>query len=315
MSTSCCLGIDTSNYKTSVAIVDSEGKIICNLQKYLNVKKGERGLRQSDALFQHVMNLPKLIEEAFSKLPNDCKIECVSVSSRPRPVEGSYMPVFNAGITVGSAIASSHRISLYTFSHQEGHIKAVKHYSKMKDTTRFISFHFSGGTTEALLVDNGKIKIIGGSKDLAYGQVIDRTGVYLGLDFPCGMELDRWPHLDVPKKDNQLPIIKSNDGFVNLSGIETKVKRLIESDAIDEKLLVSMLFDRISKSIKDICNDINKKYQIKDFIFAGGVSSSEKIRSYLRENLTGYNLVFGDPSLSSDNAVGIALLGGNEIWH
>ena len=46
------LGIDTSNYKTSVAVTSSEGEIIFNSQSFLKVKEGQRGLRQSEALFQ-----------------------------------------------------------------------------------------------------------------------------------------------------------------------------------------------------------------------------------------------------------------------
>ena len=104
---SCCLGIDTSNYKTSVAIVSCKGEIICNLQQFLRVKKGERGLKQSDALFQHVMNLPELVEQAFGMLPDHCRIDAVAVSTRPRPLEGSYMPVFNGGIAVARSVARS----------------------------------------------------------------------------------------------------------------------------------------------------------------------------------------------------------------
>ena len=57
------LGIDTSNYKTSVAVTDENQSIICDVRKFLEVKQGEKGLRQSDALFQHVKNLPVLMEE------------------------------------------------------------------------------------------------------------------------------------------------------------------------------------------------------------------------------------------------------------
>ena len=180
------LGIDTSNYKTSVALVDDEGKIICNEQRFLEVKKGERGLRQSTALFQHVNQLPDLIELAFEKLPDNTKVAAVSVSTRPRPVEGSYMPVFNPGYSTGRSLAVALNVPLFTTSHQEGHIEAVKYYSQFKDSNRLICFHFSGGTSEALLVENGTIQIVGGSKDLAFGQVLDRLGVAYGMDFPCG---------------------------------------------------------------------------------------------------------------------------------
>ena len=53
------LGIDTSNYKTSLAVVDKTGEVLFNYQKFLDVKPGEKGLRQSEAFFQHVQKLPE----------------------------------------------------------------------------------------------------------------------------------------------------------------------------------------------------------------------------------------------------------------
>ena len=93
-------GIDTSNYTTSVAVFDGE-HIIQN-KKLLTVKKGERGLRQSDALFQHTVNLPVLISKLKSEI-GDADIEAFGVSNRPRNIEGSYMPCFLAGESAAEA--------------------------------------------------------------------------------------------------------------------------------------------------------------------------------------------------------------------
>ena len=80
----CVLGIDTSNYTTSVAIVDDNYNIIADERKKLTVKQGDRGLRQSNALFQHIENIPELIYDAFSKNIEGCELTLVSVSSKPR---------------------------------------------------------------------------------------------------------------------------------------------------------------------------------------------------------------------------------------
>ena len=139
------MGIDTSNYKTSLAVVDKTGEVLFNYQEFLDVKPGEKGLRQSEAFFQHVQKLPEAIEKAFEYADIRENIGAIAVSSRPRPVEGSYMPVFTAGHGYARALAASMGISLQTFSHQDGHIEAIRHYSSLKDEVPLICFHFSGG--------------------------------------------------------------------------------------------------------------------------------------------------------------------------
>ena len=308
------LGIDTSNYKTSVAVIDEYGNIIADFRRFLEVKPGERGLRQSDALFQHVNSLPALLEQAFGVCKNIGDVVCVSASDRPRPVEGSYMPVFNAGVSFGCSISVALGVEFKTFSHQEGHIKAASYYTSLRDLDEFCAFHFSGGTTECIHVKNGVYELCGGTLDIAYGQVLDRVGVALGMEFPAGEELDNLVMEGKPDggaKEVVLPKIKSKDGFVNLSGIETRCQRLIESGE-DAYALSEALFVRISQSICDMVYDVAEKTGCRDFLFAGGVSASRFVRKYIGKYLRkDIKAVFCDGSLSCDNAVGTALLGGD----
>lgn len=308
------LGIDTSNYKTSVALVTEKGEILFNNQKFLTVKKGQRGLRQSEALFQHVKQLPHIIKEALEDQERCGRIGCISVSVRPRPVEGSYMPVFTAGEAFAETLGAALHVPVYKFSHQEGHIEAVKYYSELKHTERLICFHFSGGTTEALLVDErqGTFEIIGGSKDLAYGQVLDRIGVSMGMDFPCGEALDKMAVLS-RGFTGLLSQIKVRDGYVNLSGIETQAQRMLEGHEPSD--LICDLFFRLSESVREMTSQLSLKYGIDKFLYAGGVSCSKYMQSFLNKNLSkDLTVVFGEAKLSSDNAVGISLLGGKNIW-
>lgn len=312
MKTQLSLGIDTSNYKTSVAIVDGDGRILFNKQQFLSVKKGERGLRQSEALFQHVKQLPQIMEEAMAIPEVRGNIGCVSVSTRPRPIKGSYMPVFLAGESVAVSLAAALGVPIYRFSHQEGHIEAVRCFSDMRDTKPVICFHFSGGTTEAVLCGDNTFEVVGGSKDLAYGQVLDRIGVALGYDFPCGEALDRVA-LSCENHKNLFTKIKVKDGYTNLSGIETQAQRMIGKEEPD--LIIEDLLFKLSASVADMTSGLAEKYEIKDFIYAGGVSCSQYMRNYLAKKLPkNLHIAFGKPELSSDNAVGTALLGGKNIW-
>mgnify|MGYP004552925489 CR=1 FL=1 len=311
----CVLGIDTSNYTTSAAAVDSFGNIVSDRRKLLKVKQGERGLRQSDALFQHIANLPEIIE----KLKSDTAgyiIKAVSVSSRPRPVEGSYMPVFNAGLSAGSMIASVLDVPLYRFSHQEGHIAAVRNYSRFKDKTKLLCCHLSGGTCEILSCTKDGIEIVGGSLDISFGQLLDRTGVTLGLDFPCGKALDEAALGTFDSADILTPI-KVKDCLFNLSGIETQIMRAVadRDKNSDFSLLIKNIFDRITICLAEAVNQASELTGICSVLLCGGVSASRYVRReisrYIDRNIS---YEFGTAELSSDNAVGTALLGGAKLW-
>ena len=307
------MGIDTSNYKTSLAVVDSTGEVLYNYQEFLEVKHGERGLRQSEAFFQHVQKLPEAVEGAFAAEGIRGNIGAISVSTRPRPVEGSYMPVFTAGHGYAKALAAAMNIELQEFSHQEGHIEAIRHYSPLADKSPLICFHFSGGTTEALLLDEqGKITIVGGTKDIAYGQVLDRVGVALGYPFPCGQRLDEIA-LSSSGHRSIFSTVKVKDGYVNLSGIETQAQRALEHYSQSE--LVEDLFEKLCGSVAEMTIQLSNKYGINDFIYAGGVSCSTYMRHYLSEHMyKDLNIVFGRHEMSADNAIGTALLGGRKLW-
>ncbi|MDD6154763.1 MAG: O-sialoglycoprotein endopeptidase [Eubacteriales bacterium] len=330
-----CLGIDTSNYKTSVALTDPEGNILYDSRRFLQVNKGMRGLRQSEALFQHVNALPDIIGGLSDYCGENIwgRICCVAVSSRPRSVEGSYMPAFLAGLSTARSMASALNVPCYKFSHQDGHIEAVRFYTPLKDKEKFISFHFSGGTTEAVVYDRGRLEIVGGTKDISFGQLLDRTGVDLGLDFPCGEELDR---LALERREDEpaqlpdelceiirkfhMPVTKVKDGYINLSGAETYIKRYIDETSdkfsgsdrdIYMRELAFSMFSEIARAIGKMTLKLADSTGIRDFLFAGGVSSSLFIREDVKKRVKGrVDIYFGRPELSSDNAVGISLLGG-----
>lgn len=315
------LGIDTSNYRTSIAVVDTNGTIVIDNRCLLRVKKGERGLRQSEALFQHVENLPELFEALSSKNLN---ISAVAVSNKPRPIEGSYMPCFKAGYGFGKAVAKTLNVPLFEFSHQEGHLEAIKYYSKLKEKTSFLAWHLSGGTCELLRVDNGKIEIVGGSKDISFGQVIDRVGVLLGMNFPAGEEMDLCALQGSKEKGTerkQLSKIKLDGLYFNLSGIETQCSRLLQSDVwkndeLYKITLIKELFNKIALTIISVSENAATQFGLQDIVFAGGVSCSKYISTEIERFFDNKEIKidFGRQDLSGDNAVGIALLGGKSLW-
>ena len=309
------LGIDTSNYKTSVAVVNSDGETVQDLRRPLAVKEGERGLRQSHALFQHLEALPQLIGEAVAG--NGGRFAAVSVSTRPRPVASSYMPVFKAGENIAMVFSHALGIPVYKFSHQEGHIEAVKNCSSFKGKEKFLCYHLSGGTSELLSVDGSTIEIIGGTKDISFGQAIDRTGVLLGMPFPCGGQFDEIS-LKAGRQSSFLKDIPVDGLFVNLSGMEAQAARVVGSGVSESEkdMLIKEIIDKIAGALVKLTERAVAETGISDVLFTGGVSSSKYLFGALHAcfDSTEVNVDFGDQALSSDNAVGIAVLGGRQLW-
>ena len=296
-----CLGLDTSNYTTSVAVFD--GAAGENLGRLLDVPQGALGLRQSDALFQHVKRLPEL----FGALRDRGllqTIEAVGASPRPRAVEGSYMPSFLAGEGQGRAIADTLGAPFFPVSHQQGHIAAGAWSAGRRELldSAMLAWHFSGGSTELLLVEpdgvNVRARCIGGTSDISAGQLIDRTGVLLGLDFPAGRALDALSR----EADTQKHFhVKLNGLTFSLSGVENQVKALCEKGERPADV-ARFTLDTVAGAVRRTTAAALKEYPGLPVLCSGGVASNSRLREQMGE------AVFAEPRCSADNALGVAIL-------
>jgi N6-L-threonylcarbamoyladenine synthase len=298
------LGIDTSNYTTSVALCDGTGRVLQN-KRLLPVKSGERGLRQSDAVFHHTKAYPELLAELFDNI--DEKIEAVGVSVSPTTEKGSYMPCFLVGESFASSLSSVLNIPLFKFSHQQGHISAALYSVKRLDllNEKFIAFHVSGGTTDAVLCENvnGELSVmpISSSNGLKAGQAVDRIGVKMGLLFPCGKELEK---LALKSEKSFKNKIKLYNGDCSLSGLENKCLKMLENGETKEDTS-KFLLTYIADTLTEMVNNIFSKYGELPLVFAGGVMSNSIIREIIKSRFTAF---FAEPEFSCDNAAGIAVL-------
>lgn len=305
------LGIDTSAYTTSIALIDEEnGEIIADERKLLEVKEGQKGLRQQEAVFQHLKNLPDL----YSKITQDLsKVKIVSVSSRPRNEEGSYMPVFMAGRNFGRVISHTLNCGLIEYSHQENHISAslIQNY---KNINEFLAVHISGGTTEfvhARKISKGfETKITGGTKDITFGQLIDRLGIMMGFPFPCGWHMEEYIK---GKTYDKVPKPKPAKGsYINLSGMENYYGGLLYKSTKED--IIASLFEYIAECIINIINSLSH-LGLKTVIISGGVASNSHIRNSILKNLKDYEILLPAVDNSSDNALGLAFLPIIDRWH
>lgn len=301
------MGVDTSNYSTSVACYDAKQDIFFMDRRLLPVQKNSIGLRQSDAVFFHI----KQFSEIFQKVTENMEavqLGGIGCSVVPRRTEGSYMPCFLVGKAVAESLAFSHRTELYECSHQEGHIAAALYSSGALRLLkrRFIAFHVSGGTTEALLVEPDdshifKISVIAQSLDLKAGQLIDRVGVMLGLSFPAGPQLEQLAS-SCGKAFRVRPSLKGHD--ICLSGAQNQCEAMLNKGAAPEEVAAYAL-EYVRCSLDCMAASLQREYGGLPLVFAGGVMSNRGIRTFMQAK---YQAYFAEPAFSADNAAGVAYL-------
>ena len=300
------LGLDTSNYTTSAAVFDGEeGR---NQGRLLEVRPGELGLRQSDALFQHVKHLPEVVEALLGE-EGLGTVQAVGASTRPRAVEGSYMPCFLAGASQGQVLSQVLGVPFYAFSHQQGHLAAAAWSAGRLDLLDrpSLAWHLSGGTTELLRVEpeeNGvavRAEILGGTSDISAGQLIDRTGVLLGLPFPAGKGVEK---LSRQAQRREYYKVKVNGLTFSLSGMENKVRQMVQRGE-EPAEIAWFAQETVCRVVQACTKAAMEQYPGLPVLCSGGVASNGRLKELLRQNC---GALFAQPQFSTDNAMGTAIL-------
>ncbi|MDL2252980.1 glycoprotease [Ruminococcaceae bacterium OttesenSCG-928-I18] len=307
------LGVDTSNYATSVAVVDTgRREVVCAKKQPLSVPEGQAGLRQSDALFQHTVALPGLFAE-MEKEGVLQGIEAVSVSEKPRPQECSYMPCFLAGVNAAAAVSAGLGCPLSRTTHQQGHLAAAMFASGRVDLygeEEFFIFHFSGGTTELLRARGfSRVEVIGESLDLYAGQAVDRLGLRLGFPFPAGEKVS---HLAAQCAEPVVPKLSMQGGNCHLSGLQNQCETLLKKGK-DPAYVAKYCLLAIAGTALEMLAFARNTYGPLPVLCAGGVMGSRLIQTHMRQRAEDVHFV--PPAYSSDNAVGVAFIAEGEAPH
>lgn len=300
------LGIDTSNYTTSAALWQDVPSSMNTASQLLNVQPGSLGLRQSEAVFQHTKALNAVLDRVLTNAPGP--VDAIGVSVSPRSENDSYMPCFLVGRMAAHAIGSALSVPVVETSHQAGHIAAAAFGAGRTDllNSRFLAFHFSGGTTDAVLAEPTAdhmlhITHVAGSLDLKAGQAIDRVGGMLGLAFPAGKELDKLALQGMaPLKPK--PVMRDAD--CSLSGIENQCRQLLQKGARAQDV-ARYCIECVGAAAAGMTQALLARYGDLPVLYAGGVMSNNLLQQQLSRRFGG---IFAPPAFSSDNAAGVAVL-------
>lgn len=305
------LGIDTSCYTTSVAILDENCNLVSDTRKILTVKPGKRGLAQSEMVFQHTRNLPTIMEESLSQVNLPVRFLAIGVSGYPRPLPDSYMPAFLVGDGYARLLAVTSGSLLCRISHQEAHIFAGIWSAGGPCSEQFLALHVSGGTTEIVKVrkttSHLSIDLLGGSTDLHAGQFVDRIGVALGLPFPAGPHLE---NLAQRGRNDSVFIPSAVKGLeISFSGPETHALRM-HAQGYSSAAIAAGVEQCIVKSLWKLIKNAVEATSLNEVLLVGGVSSNQFIRNCLLEycKTCSIKLYIPGSRYSPDNAVGAAYL-------
>ena len=301
------LGIDTSCYTTSVALMAESGELLAAERSLLKVKPGGRGLAQSEMLYQHTRNLPGLMEGVLGAAKG--RLAAIGVSCRPRPVAESYMPAFLAGHGLARSLGAALSVPVFSISHQENHLEAGLWSAGGPCSGPFLVFHVSGGTTELVHAERRgagwALTRLGGSRDLHAGQMIDRMGVAIGLPFPAGPAMERLANKAEPL---DLPVAVRG-AWCSFSGPLSAAERLLaqSSSGLNERLAAGVL-QVVAKSVIRMAKQAVADTGLRQILLVGGVMANRQIRAALlaAAQKLGWTIWFAEAAYSSDHAVGCA---------
>lgn len=304
------LGIDTSNYATSLAVFDTNaGEVVCDCKRFLPVPGGSTGPAPERCAVPPYRRPAGNAGRTGQKGEPDADRSCRRIRQAP-PVDGSYMPCFLAGVSAATAFCAAKGIPLVQTTHQQGHISAALFAASGADLfgKEELVFHVSGGTTDLLHCKGpDSITCIGTSSDLYAGQAVDRLGVRLGYAFPAGIYVSQ---LAAACTENIKPKVSVRGTTCSLSGLQNQCEKLLAEGKSPEYVSKYCLLC-VAETLRRMAAAALERNPGLPVVFAGGVMSSEIVRDYITKRMQYAYFVPG--KFASDNAIGVSILAAREI--
>ena len=312
------LGIESSCDETGAAIIkvnpnDKSVKLLSNsLATSIDLHAETGGIIPENAAREQIKFIIPVIKDALKKAKltmND--IDKIAVTYGPGLI-GSLL----IGVETAKTLSYVYNKPLIPTNHLLGHIYA-NFIDEGQKNIKFpaIALIVSGGHTDLVLIKSHKnYKWLGGTRDDAAGEAMDKIGRLLDLPYPGG------PHIEKAalKSDNSMfkfpsPLINSPDYDFSFSGLKTAVLREVKDRKQSDQDVNDISF-AVQKSIVEVLTKKTLKaadeFKVKSILLGGGVAANSSLRETFNLKLSTLNLsaklFVPDKKLCTDNGAMIA---------
>ncbi|WP_456418650.1 bifunctional N(6)-L-threonylcarbamoyladenine synthase/serine/threonine protein kinase [Methanocaldococcus infernus] len=290
------LGLEGTAEKTGVGIIDDEGNILFN--KTILYKPPRQGINPREAADHHAETFPKLLKEAFDKVPPE-EIDLISFSQGP-----GLGPSLRVTATVARTLALTLNKPIIGVNHCIAHIEIGKLKGNLEDP---LTLYVSGGNTQVTAYVSGKYRVFGETLDIAIGNCLDQFARYCNLPHPGGPYIE-----ELAKKGKELLdlpyTVKGMD--IAFSGLLTAAIRKYEEGFKLEDICYSLqeyAFSMLTEITERALAHTNKG----EVLLVGGVAANKRLREMVKTMAEEQGVSFYVPpmDLCGDNGVMIAWLG------
>jgi N6-L-threonylcarbamoyladenine synthase len=300
------LGIETSCDETAVALLRDGGEILANVvysQAGLFARYG--GVVPEVASRDHLRKLPYLVEEAFARAALSFgDVGLVGVTYGP----GLIGPLL-VGVAYAQGMAFAQRVPLVGVNHLAAHLFAhrLAHPEVEPPLCGLIA---SGGHTLLVAVRGfGEYRVVGGTRDDAAGEALDKLGRLLGLGYPAGPEIDALAKSGDPKAiPLPRPMIESGLDM-SFAGLKTAaVYWLRDHPHYDRADLCASFLEAVVDVLSEKVVRAAKRLATPRIAVVGGVAANRRLREVLpmRAAEAELRVYFPPPELCTDNAAIVA---------
>jgi N6-L-threonylcarbamoyladenine synthase len=308
------LGIESSCDETAAAVVRDGRVLLSNvIASQVDVHAQYGGVVPEVASRKHIEAIAPVIVQALGDARLTlAEIEGIAVTRGPGLI-GSLL----VGLSAAKAIAFARRIPLVGVNHLEGHVAAV-FLTDTQPPFPFVALVVSGGHTTIYLVEGfQRFVVLGQTRDDAAGEAFDKAAKLLELGYPGGVVIDR-----LAKQGNHdaFPFPRGMRDSVDFSFSGLKTSLLMRLKKRGSPFTAEELPDVVASYQEAIVDVLVEKTlraaarnSISRVVICGGVAANSRLRERFRNDASrsGLDIFIPPPSLCTDNAAMIAVMGGH----